>query len=120
MQPRSALVPDKKEAISSRQPRSALKSDARQSATSVVAATAGSMTSSLSDGTYQKPERSKSASPVHHGDVAGSMEYAASVAVLKEMVQHVSSSSIAVLKEVEQQLSSLAQVVWNLHGHIHG
>ena len=44
----------------------------------------------------------------------------ASVAILKEMVQQLSSSSIAVLKEVEQQLSSLTQVVWNLHGHIHG
>ena len=77
LQPRSALVPEKKEAISALQPRSALvpgkKSGARQSATSVVAATAGSMTSSLSDGTYQRPGRSKSASPVHHGDAAGSM-----------------------------------------------
>ena len=49
LQPRSALVPEKKEAISDLQPRSALGPgeicDARQSATSVVAATAGSMTS---------------------------------------------------------------------------
>ena len=61
--------------------------------------------SSFSDGTYQRPGRSKSASPVHHGDVAGSMEDVASITVLKDVVQ---------------QLSSLARVVWNLHGHIHG
>ena len=58
------LVPEKKEAISDLQPRSALKSDARQSATSVVAATAGSMMSSLS----------------------GGMEHVESVAVLNEVV----------------------------------
>ena len=88
LQPRSALVPERK-------------SGAHQLATPVVeAAAAGSMTSSRSDGTYQQ-----SASPVHHGDVTGSIENVASVAVLKEMVQ---------------QLCSLKQVVWNLHGCVHG
>ena len=54
-----------KEAINSLQPRAALKSDARQLAASVVvAASAGSMTSSLSDSTHQRPGRSKSACPV--------------------------------------------------------
>ena len=48
------------------------------------------------------------------------MEYVASVAVLKEMVQQLSGSTIAVLKEVGQQLSSLTQVVCDLHGQIHG
>ena len=55
---------------------------ARQLATPVVvAAAAGSMTSSRSEGTYQRPGRTKSVSPAHHGDVAGSIENVASVAV---------------------------------------
>ena len=52
---------------------------------------------SLSDCTDQRPGRSKSATPVQQG-----MEYAASVAVLKETVQQLSGSTIAVLKEVGQ------------------
>ena len=99
-----------KEAISTSQhSRSAVVSerisDARQLATPVVAVAAGSMTSSRSDSTYQRPGWSKSASPAHHGDVAGSVKEDATVAVMKEMWK---------------QLCSLRQVVLELHGHVHG
>ena len=81
-------------------------SDDRQLATPVVAVAAGSMTSSRSDSTYQRPGWSKSASPAHHGDVAGSV---------KE-----ENAIVAVMKEMCKQLCSLKQVVLELHGHVHG
>ena len=81
-------------------------SDDRQLATPVVAVAAGSMTSSQSDSTYQRPGWSKSASPAHHGDVAGSVKEEDAI--------------VAVMKEMCKQLCSLKQVVLELHGHVHG